>query len=88
MLSSGPLPSDYQPNNFPADLCDLDSPEVKVAPLGLIHPDDDQCDICWGSLTSVDIEDSCSGGGAQKLPCSNVYGRECLARAFKAGNNL
>jgi hypothetical protein len=88
MLSSGPLPLDYQPNNFLADLCDFDSPGVKVAPPGLIHPDDDRCDICWGSLTSVDVEDSCSGGGAQKLSCGNVCGIKCLARAFENGNNL
>jgi hypothetical protein len=41
MLSSGPVPLDYQYINFLTDLCDFDSPEAKAAPPGLIHPDDD-----------------------------------------------
>lgn len=81
-----PVPLDYQPNDFLTDRFDFISPKIKVVPPGTIQPEHEKCGICWGSLTTKDPEEACSGQGARRLPCGHIFGRKCLVSAFNIGN--
>lgn len=78
------VPLDHQLDELLTDFHDFVSPTIKVVPLGTIHPDKERCAACWGNLTisSRNLEESCSGAGARMLPCGHIFGQKCLARTF------
>lgn len=59
---------------------------VKVVTPGIIQPEHGKCGVCWGSLTTDDPEEVCSGQGARMLPSGHIFGRKCLLSTFKIGN--
>jgi hypothetical protein len=85
-MSTRPVPLDYQPNDFLTDRSDFISPKIKIVPPGTIQPEHEKCGICWGSLTTSDPEEACSGRGARRLPCGHIFGRKCLVSTFNIGS--
>jgi len=59
------------------------SPKLTIVPPGTIAYHSDRCGVCWGSFSSADPEEACSGEGARRLPCGHIYGHKCLIRLFQ-----
>jgi hypothetical protein len=80
--SGTPIPLNSRRKDHHIDRSYFITPELRIVPAGKIKPHQDSCEICLGSLTSFDPEESCSGHGARKLPCGHIYGRQCIVDAL------
>ncbi|PMD22266.1 hypothetical protein NA56DRAFT_719028 [Hyaloscypha hepaticicola] len=81
-----PVQLDYKPNHFLTDRCVFIFPVIKVVPPGTIQLEHEKWGVCWGSLTTNDPEEACSGQGARRLPCGHIFERKCLVSTFNIGN--
>jgi hypothetical protein len=70
-------------NEYLIDRSHFLSPKLRIVPPGTIADHSDRCGVCWGSFSSADPEEACSGEGARKLPCGHIYGHKCLIRLFQ-----
>jgi len=82
-LKNCSIPLDFQENEHLIDRSHFLAPDVTIVPPGTIADHSDRCGICWGSLSSADPEEACSGDGARRLPCGHIYGHKCLIELFQ-----